>query len=747
MYKSLKQLKLVALAITLTIGLASCGNNNLVNNFTELEQAISAAQPGTEIVMANGVWTDVEIEFKGVGTADQKIILRAETPGKVFIEGESNLSLSGEFLEVSGLVFRNGFTPTAEVISFRTSSEDLANNSRVTNCVIDNFNIKERFDSDLWVAMYGKNNRFDHNSLIGKRNQGVTMAVRLNTEASRENNHLIDYNYFGPRQNLGSNGGETLRIGTSHYSLTNSRTMVSKNYFDRTNGEHETISNKSGNNTYKDNVFFESRGTLTMRHGQYTLVEGNYFLGNRKSNTGGIRVINEYQTVRNNYLSGLTGYRFRGALVVMNGVPNSPINRYNQVVDSKIEGNVVVDSDHIQLAAGSDEERSAVPIGSSFTSNIIMSETNLNPFTVYDDVSGISFEGNIINDNAEIPFKSGFDKVPFSLTTNAEGLLVPDQALLAKIGMEKISLPVSKEETGASYYPKPGPEPTFRTGEVIKVAPGTNTLLEAFEQSSQGDVLELENGKDYLITKDFRINHLITIKAPTGDKPIIKSRKSAFFHIENEGGLELDNIKIDGAESPDEPGNSVVSTSKYSMNRNYKLFVKNCEIVDLDVNHSFNFLKIAQHTMADTLLISNSHFNNVTGSIFSLDREVEDLGIYNVEDVIIENSSFSKIQGAIANIYRGGTDESTFGPIVSVKGNTFENSGLGDRNKTSASLKFHGVQDLSVENNIWTSSAPLTLYLTNGEPVTVIKNNTMKNSGGIVSNNNEYKSESNTISK
>ena len=32
---------------------------------------------------------------------------------------------------------------------------------------------------------------------------------------------------------LGSNGGETLRIGTSHYSMFNSNTLVENNYFDR----------------------------------------------------------------------------------------------------------------------------------------------------------------------------------------------------------------------------------------------------------------------------------------------------------------------------------------------------------------------------------------------------------------------------------------------------------------------------------------------------------------------------------
>ena len=105
------------------------------------------------------------------------------------------------------------------------------------------------------------------------------MAVRLNTEDSQENHHKIDHNYFGPRSILGSNGGETLRIGTSHHSRTNSFTVVENNYFDRCDGELEIISNKSGKNKFLNNTFYESRGTLTMRHGNNNLVEGNVFFG------------------------------------------------------------------------------------------------------------------------------------------------------------------------------------------------------------------------------------------------------------------------------------------------------------------------------------------------------------------------------------------------------------------------------------------------------------------------------------
>ncbi len=736
--------KLHFIPAVLILALVSCAqqtNPNLVRTIEEFDEVVSTLQPGDTVILANGTWTDVELKFKAEGLPDNPIELKAEDPGKVIISGQSNLSFSGSHIIVSGLVFKDGFTPTSEVISFRTSKEELANNSRVTNSVIDNFSNPERHDSDTWVAIYGKNNQFDHNSLIGKGNRGVTLAVKMTTEASRENDHVIEYNYFGPRPTLGSNGGETLRIGTSHYSREYSNTIVRNNYFDRTSGELEIVSSKACGNEFRNNVFFESQGTLTMRHGHHTLVENNYFLGNRKPNTGGIRIINEYQTVKNNYLYGLTGHRFRSALVIMNGVPNSPINRYNQVVDSVMNNNIVIDSDYIQLCAGSDAERSATPIGSSMHNNIIMSKTNLDPFTVYDDISGISFEGNVLNEEADVPIESGFSKAPYSVAENENGLRVPAQSLIDEIEFGEVKLPVAKEDTGADFYPQVGKLTAFQSGDTLSVEAGTNTILDALNSSKAGDILLLENGGEYLLTKYAAIDHPITIKTESGDKAVVRSEKLSFFVIENGGALELENLWIDGAESPDQAGNNVISTSRYSMNRNYSLAVRDCRVTNLDVNHSFNFLNVYKNTFADSIEILNTEMTNITGSILSLDKETDDLGIYNVENVSIKDSKFTDIQGSVANIYRGGTDESTFGPIVVVEGNEFTNTGLGTRNKSEASLKFHGVQKLHISSSKWNTSAPLELYLTNGEPITVIQDVVMEDTTEIRANNNEYKIE------
>jgi len=39
------------------------------------------------------------------------------------------------------------------------------------------------------------------------------------------------------------------------------------------------------------------------------------------------------------------------------------------------------------------------------------------------------------------------------------------------------------------------------------------------------------------------------------------------------------------------------------MNDNYKLFIDNCEFVDLVVNHSFDVLRVSKGTFADTICI------------------------------------------------------------------------------------------------------------------------------------------------
>lgn len=714
--------------IKLSLVLTGCFTTQLAakDYFVENKQAFNSISAdlvaGDKVILKDGTWQDFEILFTGQGTAKEPILLTAETNGKVVLSGQSNLRLAGQYLEVSGLVFKDGYTPSSAVIEFRRNKDDLAYHSRVTQVVIDNYNNPDKRETDYWVALYGQHNRFDHSHLEGKRNKGVTVAVRLNTERSQQNYHRIDNNYFGYRPTFGSNGGETLRIGTSHHSLTDSHTLVEKNYFERTNGEVEIISVKSGKNTLRNNVFYEARGTLTLRHGNGNIIEENVFLGNGVEHTGGIRVINKDQIIRNNYLQGLTGYRFGSGFTVMNGVPNSPINRYHQVDNASIENNTFVNVRHIQLAAGSDAERSATPINSVMKNNLIINQDGQQPFTTFDDISGIALSNNVANTHVLETLRYGIKNQKVSLTKAANGLLYPQSDKL-NVGAKRDLKVTKKADTGVHWYPKVPAIVAFDSGKTHNVKSGNDTVLTAIEQAQSGDVLVLAPGQ-YNISKLINIDKTLTIKAKNPGQTKFTFQRSTLFEIHDGGSLKLQGLNISGENAPDAIGNSVVRTKKWGMLENYRLEIHDSMLTNLDINHSFHVFVTGKGAMADEVLLMGNTFNNVSGDIIRLNTEIEDLGVYNAEYVTVKHNRFNDVQGSVVKLYRGGSDESTFGPHLEMANNTLSNVGFGKRNKEQASIYVHGVQVSNITQNKFVSSAPIVVEHTVGEPKTAITNNT-----------------------
>lgn len=722
------------LVFTGIISLSLAAKEYLVDSPAAYKKVAKSLTAGDTVILANGTYQDFEILFTGKGTKQKPITLTAETKGKVVLSGQSNLRLAGEYLVVSGLIFKNGYTPSSEVIAFRRNKTDFAYHSRVTETVIEDYSNPDKREGDYWVALYGKHNRFDHNYLAGKRNKGVTLAVRLNDKNSQENHHRIDHNYFGPRPIFGSNGGETLRIGTSHHSLSNSYTLVENNYFDQCNGEVEIVSVKSGKNHLRDNVFFESRGTLTLRHGNGNVIENNVFFGNGVDHTGGIRVINKDQIIRNNYLEGLTGYRFGSGLTVMNGVPNSPINRYHQVENALIANNTLINVDHVQLAAGSDAERSAVPISSRVESNLIVNENNKQPFTLFDDVSGIAFENNVANTAPLASLAAGIEQQPVTLKRAENGLLYPiniSKNNSSNLGVSKDLTPITKAQTGPSWYPKTAGETAFGSGKTVKVTAGEDALFTAVANAEDGDVIELGNGQ-YNARKVIFIDKTLTIKAKHSQKASLTFERGTFFEILDGGNLSLDGLVIDGSNSPDYSGNTLVRTKKWGMTENYRLLIKNSLIKNLDINHSFHVFESGKGAFANEITLSNNDFVNISGDILRLDKEIEDLGVYNAEYVNVINNRFNNVSGALIKLYRGGSDESTFGPHLLMTGNTTDNLGLGKRNSTNASLFLHGVQVTRIDNNSINNSAPIVVEHTVGEPITEIIKNQLSTAPSVV---------------
>ena len=698
----------------------------LVRSQDEYREAVKNLAPGDAVTLANGEWRDFEIVFTGQGEANKPITLAAETPGKVVIAGKSNLRIGGSHLVVSGLVFRNGHSPTGEVIAFRRNKDEMATDSRVTEVVIDHFNQPDRYQTDYWVALDGRRNRFDHNHLVGKSNEGVTLAVRLDNEISRENGHRIDHNYFGPRPVLGSNGGETIRVGVSTHSMFDSKTVIEDNVFDRCDGEVEIISIKSGGNVVRGNLFLESRGAVVLRHGDGNRIEGNVFKGNGKDHTGGIRVINRSQVVRGNYMEGLKGTGFASALTIMNGVPNSPINRYVQVENAVVTNNSVIDSERVTLAAGADAERSASPINSRFEGNLLVFGQAERPIVSEGDISGIAFAKNVVVSERLVPALAGATRGSVATTRAKNGLLYPADPAMGAVGAPRDLKVLSLDEVGASYYPKPaGDADASRTRKSIPVAPGETTLDAAFARAESGDTLVLSGGR-YVVDRTLSVDKAMILRGDGTARPVISFTRSSLFEIGEGGDLQLTGLDIVGDDAPDVVGNAVIRTTTRPILDNFVIGLDDVTVRNLTVNRAFDFIALGKGSMADLLKITNSRFENISGKVVGADSENDNYGRYNAEYLSVTKSTFNGIGGPIVSLYRGGTDESTFGPHFLFKDNTVVGSGHKAMTGENTSLGLVGVQDVRIEGNRFETSAPIRIVQTTGVPDSSIINNTFR---------------------
>ena len=231
------------------------------------------------------------------------------------------------------------------------------------------------------------------------------------------------------------------KLGIVFTSMAPSYTLVANNLFERCNGEVEVISSKTNFNEFRNNVFYKSEGSLVTRHGNYCIVDGNYFIGDDASEQiGGVRLIGTGHWVTNNYFYKLKGQVFRSPLAVMNGIPKSPLNRYIQVTDVVVAYNSWVDcTAPWQFGVGSNvdekdvlpasEIRSERPIRTVVANNLIYNtEGDASPIVAHDLLDGINFQSNIIN-NQGIDFESvsGLETKQFSLANLTEDLKVPSE--------------------------------------------------------------------------------------------------------------------------------------------------------------------------------------------------------------------------------------------------------------------------------------------------------------------------------
>jgi poly(beta-D-mannuronate) lyase len=705
--------KTILVACLLALFISTSAKTILVKDINELNTANTEAKPGDIIVLQNGDWRDVAIKLDCIGTKENPIIFKAQTYGKVLITGSSKLAIGGQFIIVDGLLFANGYAGIDAAVTFRINKKQVANNCRVTNIAINDYNNPKRLDENYWVAFYGKNNRLDHSSFINKKNIGVLLAVILDDERSRENFHSIDHNYFGVRLPLASNGGEIIRVGVSEHCQYNANTNIENNYFEYCDGETEIISIKSCRNNIRNNVFRECQGSVVFRHGNFNTVENNIFLGNNKEGTGGVRIINKGQWVTNNFFYKCRGVGFRSPIAIMNGIVNSPANRYVEVTDAIICNNSFYECTPMSFCIGSDTERTVVPKNVFLLNNLFYNSKDSLLYNVYDSISGITFAGNVVSKSIKQQLVGGFTKTSIGLQMIADmpvpscnkfiGIKIIDS--LKEIEKDKLQTNISSS-AGLSNAMQLNSIRANTTGakwfnvNKINIPKKTNPinckssieLIQILSKKNNENLIINLTGHAYNFNTPININQDVIITS-NSKQPIrfTTSMSNNDFAIKIDAGnsLSLINLPLNLAALATKV---FITTDTSGSSNRASFFMNGCNIT----NANQTFFKAAKSSVCDSIVVTNCTFSNNKETLFKLDEETDKKGYYNVEKLKLTHCIFTQNKAQLLTIIRSGNDESTMGPLL-----TFSNNKLNNcfTEKNEALISNNGVQYSQMGNN------------------------------------------------
>ena len=389
-----------------------------VNSSSSFKNACVNALPGDTIELANGIYNNIgSITLYNSGKIGQPILIKAKNIGLAELKGDSYFDFRQcEYITVSGFLFTS---TDATVIKLQA-----CNNIRITRNI---FRLNETA-SLKWVLIGGvwndpnavsHHNRVDHNLFENKSEAGnyITIDGSGDPVYQSSQSDLIDHNHF---KNIGPrivNEMETIRVGWSELSMSSGYTTIEYNLFENCDGDPEIISVKTCDNTVRYNTFLSSQGTLCLRHGNRTVVNGNYFIGKGKLGTGGIRFYGDDHEIYNNYFEELTGNIWDAALSITNGdadySSSTSWSKHFRPRNTVIAFNTFVNNLHnIEIGYTNNGNYSKAPSSNLIANNIVQGSTN-SLIHIYTQPISMMWESNIMfpTDNAVLGINASYSQI------------------------------------------------------------------------------------------------------------------------------------------------------------------------------------------------------------------------------------------------------------------------------------------------------------------------------------------------
>ncbi len=378
----------------------------VITNVTNFKSALTAMNPGDSLEVNDGSYNFSSYTITRSGCESRPIVIYAKNPGGAILNGSTSLVFRDlKHVIIKGFLFQS--TGVSTGIKLENCSK-----VRITG---NTFNYNET-SSCTWIyigdtyqspiPLRSGYNRIDHNIFDGKTQTGNFIKMDGNIDQQTKYD-TINYNWFKNNTPRATNEKECIRVGVSTLSMSSGFTTIEYNLFQDCDGDPEIVSIKSCDNTVRYNTFLRCLGTLSLRHGNRSTVEGNFFFGEGKTDgtngTGGIRVYGKDHKIINNYFSGLSGERWDAAITITNG---DVFNNSTQLDAHFVPENVVVafntlvnNFSNIEIGYTNNGNYNKAPINCQISNNIVVE--NLNP--IIKSYSAASLAGVAFNSNIMYP--------------------------------------------------------------------------------------------------------------------------------------------------------------------------------------------------------------------------------------------------------------------------------------------------------------------------------------------------------
>lgn len=261
---------------------------------------------------------------------------------------------------------------------------------------------------------------------------------------------------------------------------------------------------------------------------------------------------------------------------------------------------------------------------------------------------------------------------------------------------------------------------TVSAQNVIQVAAGQNTLIDAVASAQPGDIIELTDGGGIYINDDrLQIDKPLTIRAAAGltEKPIMRHNgdQGTVDMIRLLDDLTLIGIEMDG-EAPEGRETKYAIRSQDNnegVKEGFNLKVIDCYIHDIVDGSDGNALRIygpstlAGGVFADSIIFRNTTIRNTGKQAIRVGLESgfsgnAGFGFYNANYFEFTNGTISDSRESAIGVYGGGVggEITGLGTVVRVNHLTCNNCGHGGKRAVYA----WDAYDTVVKNSIFTNS-------------------------------------------